>query len=248
MDLINLAERYGTLVRKRQKPAGCAGLLVIFFCVCFVFFFHPSPSAPRHRSPRVGAGRTAACRAPGGGHPIRAGGRGGSGEVQGRGRRAGGLEALGTSSFGRRAAPTSVPAASSCPFPASLPPSPGGSAEGIVQPPRGGTGRERRDGADPQQHNKVPTRPRWCWRRWVGDRQGSSLAPGTAGGMGTRLGPPRRCSGEGSVPRPPGMRAGEGHQPGGTELGPSVLFLKGLLLGDERPEGAIPEAGADAEA
>lgn len=214
----------------------------------FCFFFHPSPSAPRHRSPRVGAGRTAAYRAPGGGAPHKGWGSGGL--RRGAGQREEGWGARGAGHFilWAQSCPHISARSLLLPLPRILAPQPRGQHGGDGAAPPGGMGRKRRDGADPQQHNKVPTWPRWCWRRWVGDRQGSSLAPGTTGGMGTRLGPPQGCSGEGSVPRPPGMRDGEGHQPGGTELGPSVLFLKGLLLGDERPEGAIPEAGADAEA
>lgn len=71
------------------------------------------------------------------------------------------------------------------------------------------------------------------------------------------VGPPLWHSPQGRGQGPAGLAEGWGGMPApaqegqrrqlGAVLGPSIIFLKGLLR-DERPEGAIPEAGADAEA
>lgn len=109
-----------------------------------------------------------------GGHPTRAGGRGAPARCRAEG---GGLKAPGTSSFGRRAARTSVPAASSCPFPASLPPIPGGSAEELAQPPQGGQGGRGGTVQTLSSTIRSPRSPRRCWRQWAGDRRGAELQP-----------------------------------------------------------------------
>lgn len=68
-------------------------------------------------------------------------------------------------------------------------------------------------------------------------------ATGVAQPPGGGQGPAGLAEGWGGTPAPAWQ--GRSRQLGAAP-GPSVLFLEGLL-GDERPEGVIPEAGADAE-
>lgn len=115
------------------------------------------------------------------------------------------------------------------------------------------SGRVARKGQEPPQGAPQPPHPlsphpRPSWpplavpQRTTGMLRCGATAVAQLLGRGKRPAP--LAEGWGGMPAP--AQEGQSWQPG-TAAGPSVLFLEGLL-GDECPEGVIPEAGADAEA
>lgn len=136
----------------------------------FFFFFPPLSKCPKTQKPPGRSWENCSMLGTWGGAPHKGWGSGGL--RRGAGQREEGWGARGAGHFilWAQSCPHISARSLLLPLPRILAPQPRGQRGGDGAAPPGGTGRKRRDSADPQQHNKVPARPRWCWRCWVRGR------------------------------------------------------------------------------